>query len=121
MRTLKVVNATRGTGLGDRVWLADNVWTRLRGLIGRGPLTDGMGLMIVPCRGIHMYGMTYPIDVAFIDEGREIVAMYRELAPGARSKWHAASQYALELPPGKLAESNTEVGDHLEWTEKEAA
>lgn len=122
MKTLRVVNVTRGRELGSRVWLADNMWTRLRGLIGRGPLVDGTGLLIAPCRGVHMYGMRHSIDVAFLDPRGDVVAMYRQLAPGTRSKWHGAARYALELPPGKLADTTTAMGDRVEWTElREAA
>jgi hypothetical protein len=50
VRRVRVVNATRGRELGDRVILADWVWPRLRGLIARPRIASGEGLMIVPCR-----------------------------------------------------------------------
>ncbi|MBW3660046.1 MAG: DUF192 domain-containing protein [Gemmatimonadetes bacterium] len=114
---LKVVNETRGSVLGEQVDLADWWWPRLRGLIGHGPLEEGQGLLMVPCRGVHMYGMRYPIDVAFMDEEREVVALYRGLAPGARSKWHGEARFALELPEGTLGSTGTLLGDHLSWSE----
>lgn len=115
MRMVRVTNATRGRTIGARVGLADSWWKRLRGLIGRGPLEEGEGLLLAPCRGVHMYGMTYPIDVAFLDDEGAVVALYRELAPGARTRWHGAAKSALELPSGTLAEMGTELGDVLEW------
>lgn len=120
MKTLKVVNATRGSVLGDRVGLADRFLSRLRGLIGRGRLDEGEGLLLVPCRAVHMYGMAYPIDVAFADRGGEIVALYRGLAPGARTKWHGAARVALELPSGSLAGTGTRIGDRVAWFPTEA-
>ncbi|HUP20175.1 MAG TPA: DUF192 domain-containing protein [Gemmatimonadota bacterium] len=111
----RVVNETRGKVLGTQVGLADRFWSRLRGLIGKKELEPGEGLILVPCRGVHMYGMTYPIDVAFADREGEIVALYRELAPGARTKMHTGARSAVELPPGTLAETGTMIGDRLAW------
>lgn len=112
---VRVKNTTRGRELGDRVVLADWFWPRLRGLIARPRLGPGEGLLIVPCRGVHMYLMTYPIDVAFMDREGEVVALYRDLAPGARTRWHASSRQALEVPAGTLAETHTVLGDHVVW------
>lgn len=119
MERLKVVNETRGCELGSRIGLADGWWSRLRGLIGRAPLERGEGLLLMSTRGVHMYGVTYPIDVAFVDRDRKIVALYRELAPGARTRWHGEARAALELPAGELAESGTGIGDRLRWTPTE--
>lgn len=116
---LRVENETRGRVLGARVGLANGLWTRLRGLIGRPPLEPGEGLMIVPCRGVHMYGMRYPIDVAFAEPGGEVVALYRGLAPGARTKWHGEARLAVELPMGTLADTDTRLGDRLAWKRSE--
>ena len=115
MRIVKVTNTTRGRTIGASVGMADTWWTRLRGLIGRPPLGQGEGLLLRPCRAVHMWGMTYPIDVAFLDEENAVVALYRDLVPGARTHWHGRAKCALELPGGKLAETGTEVGDVLEW------
>ncbi|MGH7565423.1 MAG: DUF192 domain-containing protein [Gemmatimonadota bacterium] len=112
---VRVMNMTRGRELGDRVNLADWLWPRLRGLIGRPRIESGEGLMIVPCRGVHMYFMTYPIDVALMDGDGSIVALYRDLAPGARTRWHSDAHHALEVPAGTLAETSTTLGDRVVW------
>lgn len=111
----RVVNETRGSVLGTRVEMADRFWPRLRGLIGRGELAPGEGLILLPSRGVHMYGMTYPIDVAFADPEGAVVAVYRDLSPGARTKVHRGARAAIELPPGTLAETGTRVGDRVTW------
>lgn len=112
---VRVMNTTRGRQLGDRVILADWFWPRLRGLIARPRIEPGEGLLIVPCRGVHMYMMTYPIDVALIDKEGVVVALYRELAPGTRTGWHAGARQALEVPAGTLAETHTALGDRVAW------
>lgn len=119
MRTVRVVNATRGFELAHSAGVADGRWTRLRGLLGRPELEEGQGMLIRPCHGVHMYGMRYPIDVALIDQGGDVVAVYRELAPNTRSGWHGEAACALELPAGMLARTGTVVGDRIEWSEEE--
>ncbi|CAA9317594.1 MAG: hypothetical protein AVDCRST_MAG68-2745 [uncultured Gemmatimonadetes bacterium] len=109
-----MANDTRGAVVGSRVAVADRWWLRLRGLLGRPPLAAGEGLLLDPCRAVHMLGMSYPLDVAFVDELRRVVAIYPGLAPRARTGFHAA-RYALELPVGTLERSGTSVGDTLSW------
>jgi uncharacterized membrane protein (UPF0127 family) len=110
-----VTNLTRRTNLADRVRLADRWWTRLRGLLGRRPLGEGEGLMLMPCRAVHMFGMRYPIDVAFVDRRGGVVAIYHKLEPGSRSSWHRRAAAALEVPAGTLATTGTQTGDVLAW------
>ena len=62
-----------------------------------------------------MYLMTYPIDVALMNDEGSVVAMYRDLSPGARTHWHGDAKRALEVPAGTLAETHTTVGDTVEW------
>jgi uncharacterized protein len=114
-RSLIVTNLTRGSCVAARVRLADRWWSRLLGLLGRRPLATGEGLLLVPCRAVHMLGMRYPIDVVFLDRWGGVVATYHHLAPGSRSRWHRAAVVALEVPAGTLRSTATETGDALQW------
>ena len=112
---LVVTNLTRERRIGDRVRLADSWWSRLRGLLGRGPLETGEGLLLAPCRAVHMFGMRYPLDVAFLDRRGAVVAIYHSLAPGSRPRWHRRAAVALEVPAGTLETTDTHEGDALRW------
>lgn len=107
-------NATRGATLAERVALADSWWTRLRGMMGRPEPAEDEGLLLDPCRAVHMYWMHYPLDVAFLDPEGRVVAVYHELGPSQRSKRHGEANRALELRAGRLAATQTEVGDLIE-------
>ena len=123
MRTVRVVNATRGSVLAEECEVADGLFTRVRGLLGRSGLPEGQGLLIVPCPSIHMFGMKFALDAVFIDRENTVVDFVEGLAPGklyvarpleegeARRKAHAA----IELPVGTVARTQTQRGDALEF------
>ena len=108
-------NADRGTVLAERARLADTWWGRLRGLLGTGALPEGEGLILRPCRSVHMFGMRYPLDVAFFDHEARVVATYPSLAPGRWTRVHRAAVAALELPAGTLSNAATLPGDRLDF------
>jgi len=109
-----VRNGSRGgIDLGSRIGLANTFWTRLKGLLGAPPLQRGEGLLLNDCRAVHMYGMRQSLDVAFLGEGGRVIAVYHNLRPGQRSKYHGKARQALELPVGTLRETDTRVGDLL--------
>ena len=115
MSTVRVRNADRDTVLGAEVEVADDWWHRLRGLLGRPPLHPGEGLLISPCRSVHMIGMKFGIDVVFLSREGRVVGLYEALAPGRLTRWHRDAVHALEVPPGTIASSGTRLGDQLAW------
>jgi uncharacterized membrane protein (UPF0127 family) len=105
--------------LGTRIALADRWWDRLRGLHGRHDLEPGEGMIHRPCRAVHMFGISFPLDVAFLDGRGGVVASYQVLPPGRRTRWHRDAADALELPAGTLAATGTVEGDTIVCTEVE--
>jgi uncharacterized protein len=120
MRWVRAMNVARSRTLGDRVGVADRWWLRLRGLSGKSNFPSGEGLLLSPCRAVHMIGMKFPIDVVFLDSANRVVATYERLAPGRRTQWHRAARTALELPAGTLAATGTMTGDLIEYHEEDS-
>jgi uncharacterized membrane protein (UPF0127 family) len=114
---LRVTNAGRATVLGARIALADRWLTRLRGLLGRPEPAVGEGLLLFPCGSVHMLGMRYPIDVAFLDREGRVLAAYPALRPGFHAAGCRGARYTLELRAGTLASTGTVPGDRLQWQE----
>jgi uncharacterized membrane protein (UPF0127 family) len=113
VKYLRAANPARGSILGTRIGLADRWWLRFRGLMGREALPAGEGLILRPCRAVHMRGMAFPLDVVFLDRSGAVVAAYHSITPGARTRWHKAARDALELPAGTLTASRTALGDTI--------
>lgn len=90
---------------------------RTKGLIGRSlrDFAQGCALWIVPCDGIHTFGMRFPIDAAYLDSKGQILKVYHRLAPFRIAALSFRTKSVIELPPGTLAETNTDVGDVLEF------
>jgi len=113
---LEVRNHSRDQLLGDKIGHANRYWSRLRGLLGRKGLEEGEGLLISPSRGVHMFGMRFPLDIVLLDSDGVVHTIYPELAPGRTTGMHRGVRHALELPVGVIAASGTQTGDKVQWT-----
>lgn len=116
MRYLHVTAPRTGRDLAARAELADTFVARLRGLLGKPLLRTGEGILLTPCNAVHMWGMKYPIDVAFLDSEGVVMAMYEGLPPGGRTRRHRGARYALEVPVRTLSIAGVKVGDPLRWS-----
>ncbi|MEB3221668.1 MAG: DUF192 domain-containing protein [Candidatus Sericytochromatia bacterium] len=111
MRSLSL--ARTGATVAERVRVADTWASRLVGLLGTPALAPGDGLLLVPCNAVHMLGMRYAIDVAYLDGQGLVVSLTHQLRPG-RVGWPVRGARAvLELSAGRLAEVGVQAGDQL--------
>ena len=109
-------NRTRGTTLASRARLADNFFSRARGLLFTRSLDAGSGLYLVPCKSIHMFGMAYPIDAVFLDRDGIVVGLAENIQPGQVSSYFKTAAGCLELPAGLIGDDY-----HNDNVEKAAA
>jgi len=77
-------------------------------------------MYIVPCKWIHMFGMRFPIDVAFLAESGHVLAVHEALRPNRLSRIAWRAEGVLELPAGTLRRTGTRIGDHLQFLDPEA-
>ena len=113
MQMVRVLNATKGTVLGERIGVADTSLSRMVGLLGKNSLDAGTGLLIIPSQAVHTVAMRFPIDVVFVDRNCRVVHVQPALAPYRISGLHWRARCVLELPVGTIAETGTGVGDEL--------
>lgn len=122
MKFVRILNTSRDTELAARCVIADNFWTRARGLLGRPSLPPGEGLLLTKCSSIHMFHMKFALDVVFLTDEDVVTDFVENIAPG---KAHVAKSQAgkavaaLELPVGTIARTQTRVGDVLKREEAE--
>lgn len=79
---------------GTHFIIAASFISRMCGLLFT-PREENLVLVLVPCKGIHTYGMSYPIDVAFIDSQGIVLSVYRALEPRKRRR-HKLAVVVLE-------------------------
>ncbi len=108
-------NVTQDRVLGDAVRVADSFLSRARGLLGTRSLPAGGGLWITPCRSIHSMGMRYEFDALFVDRTGAVVALYGRFPRNRVSAIFRQARGVLELPPGTIEGTGTEVGDVVEF------
>jgi uncharacterized membrane protein (UPF0127 family) len=110
------VVATRADGSSgvvcEQCLIADTALLRLRGLLGRGPLEAGQGLLLRPGNSIHMFFMRFAIDAVFLDSDDVVM----DVAAGVRP-WRIAgrrgARSVLELRAGEAARHGIGAGDRL--------
>lgn len=117
---MRIVNRTRGTLLGEHVILADSWWGRLRGFLGRIPPIEGEGIFLSPCDAIHTWGMSFALDVVFLDASGGVLAVREDVAPWSRPIRVSGARHVLEVPPGTVRATGTAVGDTCAWSRTES-
>ena len=110
------LNRTRRQFLATRLAVADTHWSRFCGLMGKASAEfgDGHALWITPCRGVHTWGMRFPIDVAYLDPNHVIVHLETGLRPWRFAPIRLKATSVLELPEHTLKSTGTTIGDELE-------
>ena len=120
-KTVRAVNRTKGTVLGECIRVADTGLSRIIGLLGERKLSPGDGLLIVPSQGVHTWGMMFPIDIVVLDREWNVLAVRPRMLQFRMTRifWKAAA--VLELPSGMLDSTATAIGDALTFDRVETS
>lgn len=98
----------------DSLEIAEALGARTRGLLGHAPLSFGQGMLIRPCRWIHTFGMSFPIDVLYVNKRWRIVAVSENLRPGRIDRPVLHAWFVVEMAAGAIRHAGVKVGDQLE-------
>jgi hypothetical protein len=114
--TMSAVNSSRGTRLSNHVRTANTHWTRFCGLIGTAApdFQFGQALWIVPCRGVHTFGMRFPLDLIYLDRSGNVVEVLEDVRPWRVAPIRFSAASVLELPASAIYTSGTQRGDRIE-------
>jgi uncharacterized membrane protein (UPF0127 family) len=110
-----VGNTARNTILGETIEVASTAAQKVRGLLGRECLEDGHGLLFKHCSSLHTFFMSFPIDVVFTDRNGKVLKAASDVKPFKLVAAPLRAYYAIELPAGSIARSNTREGDVLSF------
>jgi uncharacterized protein len=91
--------------------LARTTRARVVGLIGKKTFEGAM--LIEPCRAIHTIGVRFPLDVAYLDKSRTVIAMTR-LAPNRIGLPRKGVRAVLEAEAGAFERWRLALGDELD-------
>jgi hypothetical protein len=103
-----------GEVLCERCVVADTLFRRLRGLLGRRSLAPGDGIVLRPGWSIHTAFLLFPIDVAFVDPDQVVLKVVQNLKPFRASLCRGARD-VVELAAGEAGRRGLKPGDRLTW------
>lgn len=109
---MRLLEDGSGRVIVEDLEMARTSWSRFLGLMGRHSLEQGHGLWIEPCNSIHMFFMSFAIDVLFLDRQRRVKRVILGLKPWRLSPIVFGARTVVELPAGTLADRGL-VGSQL--------
>jgi|SRR5579875_176601 len=116
--TLTIVNRTRDDRVVcARTEVADNLFKRMRGLLGRASLPAGDGMLFRGESSIHSAFMRFRFDAVFMDRELRVVGLAEEIPPW-RARSARGARNILELAAGEISRTGVAVGDQLAEVEE---
>jgi uncharacterized protein len=110
---LAIVNRTRGDSVVcAQTEVADTVWRRMRGLLGRASLPAGSGMLFRGESSIHSAFMRFEFDAVFMDRELRVVGLAARIPPW-RARAAKGARNILELSAGEIARTEVSIGDQL--------
>src|ERR1700731_3211103 len=119
-RTVSVQSLKNQALIADKCFVAERFFDRLKGLIGRSELNEGLGMLFPKCNSIVMWFMSIPLDVVFVRRERTSDGENRWRVTSTKSgirPWRplplqdGQASDTLELPMGTIDRCDIRAGD----------
>ncbi len=108
---MRLLNKTKNIVLSNVVESADNVFTRMKGLLGR---TSFQNALYIPnCNSIHTCFMKFSIDAVFVDKELKVKSINQNIQPWNVVLPIIGAKSVFEFSAGAIQSSNLSVGDQL--------
>ena len=111
MKTCEIL--INNNSIGNNIKIADNFFTRFKGLMFKKELNVNEGLIINPCNSIHMFFMNFPLDILFVNENNEVVEILENIKPWRVSKLYFNAEYVVELPINTVKSKNIQKNQKI--------
>ena len=105
---MMMIKNSKGEVICENAKTADNVLSRLLGLMFTKDLAPQEGLLIRPCNSIHTFFMNYSLDIVFLDKNFYVVKVIYDMHPWRLSWMYFKAHQVLEMKAKKL-KSNIEA------------
>jgi uncharacterized membrane protein (UPF0127 family) len=110
---MQISNKSKNTILAKDAIVADTLFKRIKGLLGKRTFQQGQALIIEPCSSIHTFFMRFSIDVLFVDKNNRVIKAISAFPPFRFSNIYFSSAFVIELPSGTINSTSTSEGDPL--------
>ncbi len=110
---LTIINRTRSDSvICSETEVADTIWRRVRGLLGRSSLPAGRGMLFRGESSIHSAFMRFEFDAVFMDRELCVVGLAERIPPW-RARGAKGTRNILELAGGEISRTGVAIGDQL--------
>ena len=109
-------NKSRNNLIAEIILTLDRQFHKTLQMLNHNGIPDNCVLWINPCNGIYTAGMKKPVDIAFLDKYGRIVRILKDFPPDCFADSAPTAISAIELPNGRLSETETRLGDLMEIT-----
>ena len=110
---MRIVHSKTNYTFGKNIKHANNMFSRMKGLMFVDEMKGMDGLLLDPGNSIHNCFVRFPIDVLFLDKTNEIVKIIRGFKPWRFTRIYFKARTVLELPVGSIPSDIIE-GDQVE-------
>ena len=110
---MRIRNITKNICLAEEAVMAQALFKRMKGLLGKARLRQGEAMVLKPCNSIHTFFMAFAIDVLFLDKDNLVVKILHNVSPFRISGIYLKAQSVVELPAGTIQATSTSIGDVL--------
>lgn len=111
---MKAVIRNSGVKLVGNLMVADSIFARMKGLLGRDFLAAGDGIWLMPCNSVHTFGMRFAIDVVFLNRSNQVISVIHNLQPNRLTKVYFKAATVIEIPAHTAADSGLSKGDFID-------
>lgn len=111
---MKAIIRNSNIELVGNLMVADSIFARMKGLLGKTSLPEASGLWLKPCKGVHTFGMGFNIDVVFLNKENQVVAVYNNLHPNQLTRIYPKAATVIELPANSVSSKGLLIGDFID-------
>jgi uncharacterized membrane protein (UPF0127 family) len=109
----QLFNKTKNQKLSEQLMVADTMFSRMKGLLGKSQLEGDEMLWIHRCNSIHTFFMKFAIDCVFLNKQMLVCALRQKVVPWRMVFPILRADSVIEMPAGSIQSLKIQVGDQL--------